>query len=167
MEKRYGNGMIIGKFMPLHLGHEYLIRTGLEMCDHLTVLVSVLPGEPINGLLRFHWVKERFPKANVVYLEDFIPIYPRSDLRYWEMWTDHIRRHLDKKPDVVLSSEDYGDGLAKWLGAEHVCVDKAREEVGISGTQIRADPIGCIDYISPAARSYFVGEEKHRSKVRG
>ena len=45
----YKNGVIIGKFMPLHAGHRYLIETARAQVENLTVLVCSLENEPIPG----------------------------------------------------------------------------------------------------------------------
>ena len=55
-------GLVLGKFLPPHAGHLYLIETALREVDHLTVLVCSLEREPIPGALRFHWMRELAPR---------------------------------------------------------------------------------------------------------
>lgn len=148
--------MILGKFMPVHLGHQYLIDYARARVDHLTVLVCSLRREPISGHLRFDWVRELYPDVNVVHITDENPSEPREHPQFWEIWTDSIRRVLPTGPDVVFTSEIYGDELARRLGARHVLVDVGREQVPISATQIRERPYDHWQYIPPCARPYFV-----------
>jgi NadR type nicotinamide-nucleotide adenylyltransferase len=68
---------------------------------------------------------------------------------------DLIRRYAGDV-DVVFTSEDYGDELAARLQARHVCVDRARVVVPVSGTAIRADPAANWIYIPPVVRPAFV-----------
>ncbi len=49
MEKKYKNGLTLGKYMPLHYGHMYLINTAAKGCDKLTVLACSIKSEPIPG----------------------------------------------------------------------------------------------------------------------
>jgi HTH-type transcriptional regulator, transcriptional repressor of NAD biosynthesis genes len=35
---RFTQGLVVGKFSPLHLGHEYLIARAAQDCQHLLVL---------------------------------------------------------------------------------------------------------------------------------
>jgi NadR type nicotinamide-nucleotide adenylyltransferase len=59
-------------------------------------------------------------------------------------------------PDVVFTSEAYGDELARRLGARHVPVDRSRELVPVSGTAIRERPLAHWRYLPPPVRPYFV-----------
>jgi NadR type nicotinamide-nucleotide adenylyltransferase len=55
----------------------------------------------------------------------------------------------------VFTSEDYGDRYAALMGAQHVCVDKPRNTVAISGTAIRNDPFAHWNLIEPPVRAWF------------
>jgi cytidyltransferase-like protein len=35
--KKYKHGLALGKFMPLHAGHIYLLKTAQENCQALTI----------------------------------------------------------------------------------------------------------------------------------
>lgn len=73
-----GVGMILGKFMPPHRGHQYLIDFARRYCDRLYVLVCTLEREPIDGSLRYHWMQELFPQPNVqlVHVTEDLPQEP-------------------------------------------------------------------------------------------
>jgi NadR type nicotinamide-nucleotide adenylyltransferase len=70
--------------------------------------------------------------------------------------------------DAVFTSEDYGEGFAAHLTKRfrerdptaarvaHVCVDRARVQVPVSGTQIRADVHGQRTWLSPCVYASFV-----------
>jgi HTH-type transcriptional regulator, transcriptional repressor of NAD biosynthesis genes len=53
-------GFILGKFLPPHNGHKYLIDFARNYADELVVQVGTLKREPISGELRFQWMKEMF-----------------------------------------------------------------------------------------------------------
>ena len=148
-------GFLLGKFMPLHRGHMYLIEYARERVDHLTVLVCSLKKEPIPGELRYQWVRGLYPDVNVQHCDDEIPSYPHEHPDFWEIWHRTIRRFVPVGPDIVFTSETYGDPLAEILGARHVCVDLDRARFPVSGAAVRDDPLAYWDFIPPPVQAYF------------
>ena len=67
--KRFTTGLIVGKFAPLHCGHETLLREAVEQCETLLILsysVPELPGcEPHK---RLRWLQQQFPGCHSVVL---------------------------------------------------------------------------------------------------
>lgn len=143
-------GLVIGKFYPPHRGHKFLIETALREVDHLDVLICVLAGQTISGDLRQCWLKEIHPRANVIQVED---IGHDDDSEIWAAYTIKI---LGYAPDVVFTSEEYGDAYARFLGCRHILIDRDRREVPISGTRIRANPLAYWDFLEPCVRAHFV-----------
>jgi NadR type nicotinamide-nucleotide adenylyltransferase len=156
-------GLIIGKFLPPHRGHAFLIETALRQVDRLTVLVCSLEREPIPGERRVAWLREMFPTVDVRHHTDETPSWPHEHPRFWELWTASIRRHVPSGPDVVFSSEDYGDDLARRLGARHVLVDRERRAFAVSGQAIREDPVRHWDDVPECVRPELV----HRVVIAG
>lgn len=152
---RQGTGMVLGKFMPPHLGHVFLVEFAREYVADLTVVVGTLKAEPIPGELRHGWMRELFPDTRVVHLTDENPQYPHEHPQFWDIWRDSLRRVLPGRPDYVFASEEYGAKLAEVLGAEFVPVDIARGAVPVSGTAIRNDPWKHWDYLPRCVRPYF------------
>lgn len=153
---KWRSGLVLGKFLPFHMGHHYLISRALQQVDELTVLVGTLAREPIPGLLRYQWVKETFPQARVCHLTDENPQEPADHPDFWDIWVASIRRFCPVGPEVVFSSEAYGYELARRLGAIHVPVDIQRKHVPISGTMIRANPYLYWEFLPPLVRPYYV-----------
>lgn len=148
--------MILGKFLPPHQGHQYLIDFARAQVDHLTVLVCSIEREPIAGHLRFEWMKELYPDLNVVHVTDENPQEPHEHSDFWSIWIRSIRRFIPEGPDMVFTSENYGDELARRLGARHVLVDLYRSQVRVSGTKVREHPFDNWQYIPECVRPYFV-----------
>ena len=153
---RVGTGLVLGKFLPPHRGHRLLVDFARASVTDVTVLVCSLAREEIPGALRHAWMAEEFPSCRVVHVTDENPQEPHEHPRFWEIWRETVRRHLPTGPDVVFTSEAYGDPLAQALGAEHVAVDPDRVLVPTSGTAVRADPMARFDDLLPAARPWFV-----------
>lgn len=150
------SGFVLGKFMPFHRGHEFLIRAAQQQCAHLTVLVCSIEREPIPGWLRYHWVKSTFPELDVRHVTDENPQQPEDHRFFWEIWCATIRRNTPPDLGVVFSSEKYGDTLAAKLGIRHIAVDITRQNVPISATQIRQNPQANWDFIPEAVRPNYI-----------
>ena len=148
--------MVLGKFLPPTAGHRYLVDFARSYCDDLTVIVGTLQREPIPGALRFQWMREMFPDANVVHLAEEIPQTPDEHPDFWNIWHRAIRQFIPEGPDYVFASEEYGFKLAEILGAEYIPVDHARELVPIAASTLLADPMQHWDFLPPCTRPYFV-----------
>mgnify|MGYP000620820133 CR=1 FL=1 len=161
--KKYGKGLIVGKFSPLHKGHEYLINHALELCDKVYVMTYTNPEfAGCEAGKRKRWLNKLFPEIEVLAFTDNIPHNDESDEVQREFASRLCRDKLNIIPDVVFSSEDYGPGFAEYLSRffgkniQHIEVDKAREKVPISGTKLRADIHNNRHYVSPFVYSDFV-----------
>ena len=148
-------GLVLGKFMPPHAGHEYLIRFAQSFADDLTIVVGSLEQEPIAGELRFAWMREIFANARVMHLTDALPQTPEEHAEFWAMWKQSLTRLHPEPIDYVFASELYGERLAAELGATFVPVDLDRQVFSISGTKPRADPLANFHFLPPAVRPYF------------
>jgi NadR type nicotinamide-nucleotide adenylyltransferase len=155
-------GLVLGKFLPYHAGHAHLIETARSQVDMLTVLVCSIAREPIPGATRFAWVAESHPDCRVVHVAEEVPQKPEDDPNFWPIWTDLVSRYAGEV-DVVFSSENYGDELARYVRAKHVCVDRARTRFRVSGTAIRNDPMANWAHIPPVVRPSYV----HRVAILG
>lgn len=153
--REFDHALIVGKFFPPHVGHEYLVRTALEFSRRVTVLVLAASSEPLPMELRAQWLRQCFPDAQglrVVAALDDVPV-DFDDEAIWRAHVDVMRRALsrdaaahdepERPVDVVFSSEEYGETLARWFGARHVCLDRGRALHPISATAIRRDVAGC------------------------
>jgi NadR type nicotinamide-nucleotide adenylyltransferase len=158
--KKYKSGLVLGKFMPLHYGHMFLITSAAKGCEKLTVLACSLKTEPIPGHLRYSWVKSfcsSYNEKNItaINITEELPQLPEEHPQFWEIWCDLIKKNCPDI-DVIYSSEDYGFELAKRLGISHELVDKERIKHPISGTEIRNNPYDNWKQMYQGARPYFI-----------
>jgi len=77
-------GLVFGKFMPLHRGHQHLIDTALSQCDDLTIVVydSDPPGDfaPMPVELRLGWLQALYPNVeNILAVDDPMKHDPDRD----------------------------------------------------------------------------------------
>ena len=157
--KLYKSGYVLGKFMPFHYGHKYLIDTAIEYSDKVTVVVGSLPTEPIPGSIRFKWVTEQYrtnPNVTVVHCDEVLPQYPEEHEDFWNIWVNVVKRYCPDDIDVIFTSETYGDPYAEHLGIKHHLVDLERHTFNISGTEVRANPLLNWFMIPDHVKPYFV-----------
>lgn len=126
-------GITLGKYAPLHKGHELVIRKAISEMDQVIVIVynasdvTVIPTE-----IRANWVSNLFPSVQVIVAEDG----PRET-----GYTDEIKlkqetylKQLLKGYDIhsFYSSELYGDHVSKALNCRNRIVDISRSNYPIS-----------------------------------
>ena len=154
MSKRYARGLVVGRFAPLHRGHQLLIETARAACRHVTVMTWANPDLPeMPTPVRAGWVRALYPDVEVIALDAAACPPDAAPDAVQQAFT---RRHLPHPVDAVFTSEPYGDGLAAALGAVHVSVDPDRQRAPISGTQIRADVHAHGAWLDPRVRAHFV-----------
>ena len=147
-------GLILGKFLPPHHGHRYLIEFAMRYVDHLTVIIETSHAE-IDGQLRFQWLCEMVPGCRVLALVEPMPQSPEEHPRFWELWRETLIDSNGGVPDYLFASELYGAKLADAIGTRFVPVDPDRCNIDVSGTQIRQKPTEYWQHIPRVARSYF------------
>lgn len=167
VNKLYERALIIGKFYPLHRGHQYLIETGLENTRNLVIIVCQRPEEKPYGELRVAYLREIYGKhqnlKRILLIDDH---YDQDDSDLWSKlcinWLKPV--FADKNPliQAVFTSEKYGDSfcfyLSKYLNSEvkHHVVDLHRLQVPVSGTKIRGSPYRYLNYLHPIVRNYYI-----------
>jgi len=147
-------GVVVGKFLPPHRGHSHLIDTASAGADRVTVIVCERADDPVPAQVRAGMLRELHPSVTVLVTPDDIP-EDRGDetSRAWAARTVEL---LGRAPDVVFTSEEYGQRYAGFLGAQHVSVDPDRRRYPVSGTMVRADPYRYARFLAPCVRAWYV-----------
>jgi nicotinamide mononucleotide transporter PnuC len=131
-------GVIIGKFWPFHAGHQYLCEQAAKHCDELYLILCHRSYHFPSKDIRLHWIRSTLPFA---YCAAILDIYDPLDSELWALLT---KAWCGFSPDVVFTSESYGEVWAKCLGCRHVMIDLNRLEVPVSGTMIRENLYDCL-----------------------
>lgn len=181
---RFRRGLIVGKFSPLHRGHELLVSRALNCCEELVIVSYSKPEYPgCERERRVRWLAGLFPQATRLVLDDAelgrlcveagegVQSLPPNDApadvhREFVGWI--CRALLRTTVDAVFTSEDYGEGFASHLGGyfrrfgsgdvhvRHVSVDPARAQVPICGSTLRDDVHRHRSFLSPQVYADFV-----------
>lgn len=143
-------GLTIGKYAPLHKGHQFLLETALKEVEHLYVIVyeaSEYTDIPI--VLRCKWLKRLYPDVTVIKALH-VPKDKGYTLEIQKKHVDYILSLIEGiKIDAFYSSEPYGQLMSEVLGCENRVVDIHREQVRISATEIRKNPTRYQTFIDP------------------
>jgi NadR type nicotinamide-nucleotide adenylyltransferase len=154
MKKGRKTGLVLGKFLPPHLGHQYLIDFARNYVDELIIVIGARPEDPIPGELRTKWLKEMYPDAKIIKVDDENP--PDSDPQFWTIWEKTLKKALPYIPEYLFASEDYGWTLSKILGMKYIPVDHHRRLVPVSAEKIRKNPMKYWKYIPAIVRPYYL-----------
>lgn len=158
-DERHEHALVLGKFWPLHAGHQHLIDEAVQVADRVTVQLLVHPAEDVPLAVRRSWLAElyppdRFPGVRLVAATDDVPT-DFADPTCWDQHMAIIASLLDAPVDVVLTSDDYGAELARRLGATWCQVDPGRRQLPVSGTAVRADPLAHWHRLAPPVRAWY------------
>lgn len=183
--KAYRQGLVVGKFCPLHRGHMHLIQTALDCCDEVVVISYTKPEfDRCAPPAREAWIANLFPQVRRLVVDDVMllaecarrgidPLMPipandapdalHREFTAWLCWA-----LAETIVDAVFTSESYGDGFAAELSVyfsarigchadvTHVSVDPARSVIPVSGTLVRSDPHTYSRFLDPVVYADFV-----------
>lgn len=181
--KMYRYGIVVGKFAPLHKGHEFLINTAIAQCEKVVVVSYCLP--ELNGCdaeKRLHWLQTLFPQVISIVVAQAtldawkathqwslpMPENTADDDLHRQFTLTLLNKYALPPMDAVFSSETYGQGFADYLAEAYtresqsrhqviaVNVDPVRATLPISGSQLRADIHGQKHWLSPVVYADFV-----------
>ncbi|MED3571390.1 AAA family ATPase [Cytobacillus praedii] len=141
-------GLTLGKFAPLHKGHQFMIETALQEVDELIVVIYETTVTLIPLHVRANWIRRLYPEVRVIEAWDGPDGY--SDDREHEIREEQYILGLLNGEQVThfYSSEFYGGHMSLALGAVDRRVDEAREQVPISATMVRSDPYKYREFVS-------------------
>ena len=158
-------GLVLGKFAPLHKGHQYLIEYAIARVDKLYVLVYEAAGAmdvPLST--RANWIRKIYP--DVIIIEGHnSPTADNDTPEVMKLQDDYIASMMPEKITHFFSSEWYGEHVSKALGAENCLVDQKRTIIPISATKIRLNRTLAPKFLHPIVnrdivkKVVFVGGE--------
>lgn len=169
--KKYKCGLYVGRFQPIHIGHEAVIRKMFEECDQVIIAIgsSQESGTKKNP---FTFEQRADLIMNVFYCEclhcrmSIVPLRDRYRPANDASWGDYVFEtvwnitHI--VPDVVYEGEE--EERSTWYDNQNVDVIRvSRSEVPVSATEFREElarlAVGSRVYdMLPMAIRYRIGE---------
>ncbi len=179
---RFPSGLVVGKFCPLHRGHELVIRRALAECERVFVLSWSKPEyrgcEPER---RSRWLERLVPEAARLVLTEqrlaeldpppefaALPENEADPLLQRRFCAFVCERAWQVRVQAVFASESYAGAFADELtrcfrrgdpahpGVTAVTVDPDRSSVPISGTRLRSELHEHRRFLSPEVYADFV-----------
>lgn len=147
---RMKRGLTLGKYAPLHRGHQLVIERGLAEMDEMVVIIYDSPAVTTIPLaVRAGWIRSLYPTVTVIEAWD-----GPQEVGYTPALTRAHERYVIETLGVsgithFYASEPYGEHMSRALGAVDCRVDEGRLQVPISGTAARQDPFGSRAFIDP------------------
>jgi len=143
-------GLVLGKFAPLHRGHQLLIDAALAENDRVVVLIYDAPETTVVPLdVRAGWLRRLYPRVEVREVHGGPTVVSDApEIRRQHEAT--ILEALDgRRIERFYSSEFYGAHVSTALGAADRRIDPERRRVPVSGTAIRRDPYAHRRFLDP------------------
>jgi len=144
-------GLTLGKFIPFHEGHRFMVQKALDEMDKVMVMVYEDDGTIIPVRQRANWIRKCF--ADCGDKIEVIECYNcPQEVGYTEtiikQHNSYILQKVGNKGIThFYSSEEYGEHVSKALKAIDRRVDMSRIYVPIRGTTIRENPYACRKFI--------------------
>ena len=145
MEKKYKCGLYIGRFQPIHIGHESIICRMLLECDHVIIAIgsaqeSGTERNPFSFEQRADLINNVFYRYVIAGRISIIPIRDRYQLSNDASWGDYVFQNVwdvtHRVPDVVYEGEE--SERSTWYDNLDVEVVKIpRSLITVSATFVR------------------------------
>lgn len=152
---RFSHALVVGKFAPLHLGHQRLLDHAHELAEVVTVVLWSTPDfDAMPNDVRAGWVRALYPQATVLVGHDGPPNDADDDVH--RRYTAALLARHGRAPDVVTTREPYGPGLASHLGIAHEPFGSVRSPADVSGSRVRSDVHTHRGLLHPIVYAHFV-----------
>lgn len=131
-------GLVIGKYAPLHAGHQLVIETALAEVDHLIAVVYAAPSHTSVLLnVRADWIRRLYPEVELIQAPDGqeqTGLQPEViDLQNGFL----LRLLAGRRIDAFYSSEAYGEYVCSALHCRNRLIAPDRTKWAVSGSAIR------------------------------
>ena len=119
-------GFTIGKFAPLHKGHQYLIETALKEMDKFYIVIYETDVINIPIQTRANWIKKLYPQVEILYAYH-PPKQYGLDEKSVKIQMEYLLPIIQNLNCThFYSSEKYGEKVAKYLNIIDRRVDEKR-----------------------------------------
>lgn len=137
-------GFTIGKFAPLHKGHEQLLNEAISEMDEVYVLINNTEVTKMPLEERAKCIKELYPNVHII-LGKNPPTKYGMDEESIKIQTNYLKEVFKDIPIThFYSSEEYGKFVARDL---NVVDRRVKKEIPISASIIRKDLIKNKEYL--------------------
>ena len=130
-------GFTIGKFAPLHKGHQLVLETALKEMDEVYCVIYDTDIIDIDVKQRAEWIKKLYPKVHILYAYDSPKQYG-LDEKSVNIQMKYLSNLIKEIPVThFYSSEPYGEKVADYLKIKNRTVDLEKKSIPVNATIIR------------------------------
>lgn len=130
-------GFTIGKFAPLHKGHQYLIETAISEMDKFMIIIYETDLIKVPIKVRANWIRKLYPNVEIRYAMN-PPTQYGLDEKSVKIQMDYLKQIIkDTNITHFYSSEPYGKCVSDGLKIVDRRIDNSRIKINISATEIR------------------------------
>ena len=130
-------GFTIGKFAPLHKGHQLVLETAIKEMDEVYCVVYDTDIIDIDVKQRAEWIKKLYPKVHILYAYDSPKQYG-LDEKSVNIQMQYLSSIIEDIPVThFYSSEPYGEKVADYLKIKNRTVDLEKKSIPVNATIIR------------------------------
>ena len=143
--KKYKCGLYVGRFQPIHIGHESVIRKMLDECEQIIIVIgsaqeSGTERNPFTFEQRADFITNVFYREVIKGRLFIVPIYdrykPANDASWGDYVVEHIWNYMHRVPDVIYEGEE--EERTSWYDNLDVDIVKVpRSEIPVSASMIR------------------------------
>jgi NadR type nicotinamide-nucleotide adenylyltransferase len=126
------------------------------LADIVEVDICTQPGEPFNEgrVAAIKAATASLGNVQIRNLHKTIEQDPKAP-GFWEMWTGYLKSWGFRDGDLIVSSETYGNELARRLHGKHMPYDPYREILDVKATRVRIDTRRNFEDILPEFQRYL------------
>jgi len=140
----YQHGLVVMRAQPLHIGHERIIKTMLEKCACVTIILGSIqeqgtPRNPFTYMQRKQMILNCFakdtPRLKVMGLFDI-----NNPVQWAEFVLDFLHENMPERgcPDVYFAGSPYDAQWFKNSFAHIECIDRTSPDFPyVSGSMVR------------------------------
>lgn len=147
MEKAYKFGIIIGRFQPIHIGHEDIINKTLAIADKTAIFIgssqeSGTAKNPFDYNFRKKLIEEIYSEK---IKNKILEIYPLPDrgLGNNSSWGDYVLDTIyntcGEMPDLFVTGKECR--REKWFEDKNISILQMPKTIDISATKLRQNII--------------------------
>jgi HTH-type transcriptional regulator, transcriptional repressor of NAD biosynthesis genes len=164
MAKLPSTGLTLGKFAPLHRGHQLLIETALQQVEKLTVVIYSCDELPEFSLQdRVRWITTLYPQVHIIQAIDGPKEtgYTPTITALHDKYLQNLLRN--ERIDYFFSSEPYGYHVSLALQCIDVRVDQGRIRMPISASKIRQNFAQYQEFLCPLVFNDLMSKVSHHA----
>lgn len=149
-------GFTIGKFIPFHKGHEFLINESIKQTKEFYVVVYDTPEFNIDIETKIKWISNSFPNVKIIKAYNSPKQYG-LDRESVDIQMKYLKELIKDIPvTCFFSSEKYGKYVAEYLNIKNIVIDIDRKTFPISGSKIRKDIYLYKEFVNDYVFNYLI-----------